>query len=53
MNFINQLSNDLINSLNDKEKDLGQIHDELEKSYEQVELINQKGELLLQGSAVN
>ncbi|CAF4821283.1 unnamed protein product, partial [Rotaria socialis] len=29
------------------------FHDDLEKYYEQIESINQKGELLLQSSAIN
>jgi hypothetical protein len=32
---------------------LKNFHDDLEKFYEQVELLNQKGELLLQSSATN
>jgi hypothetical protein len=56
-----QLSNDLINSLNDKqiqfetmnEDELKNFNDNLEKYYQQVELLNQKGELLLQSSATN
>ncbi|CAF3890084.1 unnamed protein product, partial [Rotaria sp. Silwood1] len=56
-----QLSKDLIDTLNEKqiqmstinENELKNFHDDLEKYYEQVELLNQKGELLLQSSAVN
>ncbi|CAF3599478.1 unnamed protein product [Adineta steineri] len=56
-----QLSNDLISSLNEKqhdleilsENDLKSFNNDLEKCYEQVELLNQKGELLLQSSATN
>jgi hypothetical protein len=56
-----QLSNDLINSLNDKqiqfetmnEDELKNFNDNLKKYYQQVELLNQKGELLLQSSATN
>ncbi|CAF2993985.1 unnamed protein product [Rotaria sp. Silwood2] len=56
-----QLSNDLIDTLNDKQiqiqtindNELKTFNDDLEKYYEQVELLNQKGELLLQSSAVN
>jgi hypothetical protein len=38
-------------SLNNNE--LKNLNEELEKYYEQVELLNQKGELLLQSSATN
>ncbi|CAF0847061.1 unnamed protein product [Rotaria sordida] len=56
-----QLSNDLIDKLNEKQiemqiindNELKTFSDDLEKYYEQVELINHKGELLLQSSAVN
>ncbi len=56
-----QLSNDLISSLNEKQiqfetmndNELKTFHDNLEKYYEQVESLNQKGELLLQSSAIN
>jgi len=56
-----QLSNDLINSLNDKqiqfetmnEDELKTFNENLEKYYQQIELLNQKGELLLQSSATN
>lgn len=56
-----QLSNDLINTLNEKQMQMETLndnqmkpfHDDLEKYYDQVELINQKGDLLLQGSASN
>jgi hypothetical protein len=56
-----QISNELINSLNEKqiefenmnENQLKTFNDQLEKYYEQVELLNQKGELLLQSSAIN
>jgi chaperonin cofactor prefoldin len=56
-----QLSNDLLSSLEQKQKrsdslnnnELKNLNEELEKYYEQVELLNQKGELLLQSSATN
>ncbi|CAF3465466.1 unnamed protein product [Rotaria socialis] len=56
-----QLSNDLINLLNEKQlqmealndNEVKAFHDDLEKYYEQIESINQKGELLLQSSAIN
>jgi hypothetical protein len=56
-----QLSNHLINSLDDKQTQFETMNDNelkifnenLEKYYEQVELLNQKGELLLQSSATN
>jgi hypothetical protein len=56
-----QLSNYLINTLNEKQIQFETINDDelknfynnLEKYYEQIELLNQKGELLLQSSAIN
>jgi hypothetical protein len=56
-----QISNELINSLNERqiefdnmnENELQIFNNQLEKYYEQVELLNQKGELLLQSSATN
>ena len=53
-----QLTDDLLTLLNEKQIDLERIndhglndfHDQIEKLYEQVELINQKGELLLHSS---
>ena len=53
-----QLTDDLLTLLNEKQIDLERIndhglndfHDQIEKLYEQVEFINQKGELLLQSS---
>jgi hypothetical protein len=56
-----QLSNNLLTRLNDDQirtetmnaEQLRIYHDDLEKSYEQVELLNHKGELLLQSSATN
>lgn len=38
-------------TLNDNE--VKPFHDDLEKCYDQVELVNQKGDLLLQSSAMN
>ena len=56
-----QLSNELISSLNERDirferlndTELQTFNNDLEKYYEQVELLNQKGELLLQSSATN
>jgi len=56
-----QLSNDLTQKLTEKIEQIDQVNDEqmaqvrqdLEKFYEQVELMNQKGEFLLQSSAIN
>lgn len=56
-----QISNDLITSLNEKQThfetmtddELKSFNEDLEKFYEQVESLNQKGELLLQSSASN
>lgn len=56
-----QLSNNLLTRLNENQARLETIgddqlktfNDDLEKYYEQVELLNQKGEILLQSSASN
>jgi hypothetical protein len=56
-----QMSNDLISSLTEKQTnfeamtddELKSFNDDLDKFYEQVESLNQKGELLLQSSASN
>ena len=56
-----QISNELLSSLNDKQiqfegmndQELKNFNEQLEKYYQQVELLNQKGELLLQSSATN
>lgn len=56
-----QISHELIHSFNDKhtefdgmnDEQLTTLHNDLEKYYEQVEVLNQKGELLLQSSATN
>ena len=56
-----QLSNNLINLLNEKQlhlqtindNELKILNDDLEKYYEQIESLNQKGELLLQSSGIN
>ncbi|CAF1104230.1 unnamed protein product [Adineta ricciae] len=56
-----QLSNELTNSLNEKQQCLESLNEseaqslssDLGKIYEQIEILNQKGELLLQSSATN
>jgi hypothetical protein len=56
-----QMSNDLISSLTEKQTnfeamtddELKSFNEDLDKFYEQVESLNQKGELLLQSSASN